>query len=91
MAFDRRVQGGAQRPQIGLDGRGAVAGALRGDILRRADYQPGRGHPAVVDKRGKTKIGQDDAAVGTDEHVVRLHVTVQDASPVGGAERVQHG
>ncbi|PRX21541.1 hypothetical protein CLV67_106321 [Actinoplanes italicus] len=89
--LDRGVEGRAEGPEVGLDGGRTVAGAFRRDVLRRADDQPGSGHRTVTDEGGQTKIGQNHATVGTDQHVVRFHVTMEDTGSVRGGERVEHG
>ena len=46
--------------------------------------EPDFGHRAC-----EPKVGDAGAAVGVDEHVLRLDVPVHEAKPVGGRERIE--
>ncbi len=68
----------------------------RHDLLRRhvggrADHDPGAGHRGAVGVRGQrardAEVREEDVAIG-DEHVVRLHVAVDDPLRMGVRQRV---
>jgi hypothetical protein len=65
---------------------------LRGGVVERADEHAGAGRPGIsVELAGDPEIGQIDvvgvAAAVRDQHVGRLHVAVDEATPVSGSER----
>ena len=87
--FHRRVQGGAQRPQVGRR-----AGRLAADPFRRgepggAHHHPGLGEPGVALQGGDAEVGQHGPAVRAEQHVARLDVTMQDAGRVRAAQRAE--
>ncbi len=90
-ALDRRVQQAAERPQVGRRSGLVAAGALRRDVAGGADEHAGRGDGRVALDLGDAEVGEHDPAVVGDQHVGRLHVAVQDALAVRGAQHVEHG
>jgi hypothetical protein len=88
LAFEHPVQRGAQRPEVGLYGRGALADPLRRDVARRSEDDV-VGEVAV--EHGHPEVGEQDAAVVGEQDVVRLDVAVQHAGAVHGLEPVEDG
>ena len=91
-ALDGGVEGGAERPESAVGGRGAVLGALGCDELWRAVHDSGAGelHADVVED-GETEVGEHDAAVVGEQDVAGLDVAVQYAGVMRGGERVEDG
>ncbi|CAM5726518.1 hypothetical protein SBADM41S_09122 [Streptomyces badius] len=85
-ALDGDVQHHAERPEVG--GRVALraADALGGYVVGRADEGARRGEAGRLTDGGDAEVREDGAAVGSQQDVGGLDVTVLDAHRVGGAE-----
>ncbi len=79
------------RPQVGGRSRLVAPGPLGGDVGRGADEHARGGDGRVALDLGDAEVRQDDTAVLGDQHVGRLHVPVQDALTVRGAQHVEDG
>ena len=93
-ALDRRVQGGAQGPDVG-GGAGVLAlGPFGRQVVEGADEfaaagEMGLGTVARVVHGGDAEVGEDDPARGVEQHVAGLHVAVQHARAVRGGQRFE--
>ncbi len=64
---------------------------LGGQVGDGAEQQPGRGgQRGGVDRAGQPEIAHLHRAVVRDQHVLGLHVTVDEAGAVRGGERLEH-
>ena len=78
----------------GLSGRSAQ-GLLGGDVGDRPEQHPPGGGTAgrlrgVRHGVGESEVGDLDVSVVADQHVLGLHVAVDDARPMGGGQRGEH-
>lgn len=89
-ALHRRVQRGAERPQVG-GGPGVLAAhAFGGQVVDRADDLPGAGDRRVALHLGDAEVREQYPPVGGQQDVARLDVAVHDAGGVRGAQGAQH-
>lgn len=85
-AREHLVQHDAAGVHIGAGVRGAVLDLLGGEIGDRAQDGAG-GVRDRADRPDQAEVGDLDPAVVADQHVLRLHVPVDETRPVGGAQR----
>ena len=88
-AREHLVEHHAERVDVGLRPDAATARLLGREVLRGADDRADLGHLRVAGV-GDAEVGDLDAAVVADEHVVRLDVAVDDAVLVGVAQAGEH-
>ena len=86
LAGDELVQHDPERVDVAaLVGRIAFD-LLRRHVRRRAEHRAARGHARVADRAREPEVGDADAALLVDEHVLRLEIAVDDALGVRGGE-----
>jgi hypothetical protein len=86
--LDCEVQGGAQRPEVGVGACAGRTGLLGGEVRRVGD--PARtGHLRIVDDRRHAEVHQPGSARRGEEHVGRTHVAVEQVYAMGGGEGVE--
>ena len=82
LARQHLVQHASQRVDIGAHVGGPSSRLLGRHVVRRAHYGAGGRHGGKQFGAGDAEVGQFCPAVRTDEHVLRLHVAVNDAQGV---------
>ena len=87
MSLDRRVDGRAERPQVGGWRRVLAADPLGRGEPRRAHHHAGLGELGVVGEGGDAEVGQHGPVVAADQHVARLDVPVHHPGGVRHAQR----
>ena len=87
VSLDRRVDGRAERPQVGGWRRVLAADPLGRGEPRRAHHHAGLGELGVVGEGGDAEVGQHGPVVAADQHVARLDVPVHHPGGVRHAQR----
>ncbi len=88
--LDRRVQRGAQRPEVGGGAGIAAAYPFGGQVVDGADQFAGPGDGGVALDRGDPEVGEEHLPVAGEQDVARLDVAVQHPGAVGGAQGAQY-
>jgi len=90
LALHRRVQRGAEPPQVGGGARTPAARAFRRDVRRRTHQHTGDSQTQTVDGFRDPEVGEHDPPPGSEQDVGRLHITVHHPGVVRGAQAGQH-
>jgi hypothetical protein len=80
------VQGQPQSIEVGARVAAAAGQDLRRGVVGRAGERAGRGDAGLAVEASRAEVGQPKAPVGVEEHVLGLHVPVEDAPAVRRAE-----
>jgi len=89
-AREELVEHDAAGVDVGARVRGARRDHLRGEVGDRSEDGTGRGRRRLGHGPGEAEVGDLDAAVRGDEHVLRLDVAVHQTRRVGRSEGVEH-
>jgi hypothetical protein len=89
LAIHCRIEGRAERPQVGRGCRRLAPDALRGREAGSAHNHPGQRQPGISRPGRYAEIRQHSPAIGAYQHIARLHVPVQDARRMSGGERAE--
>ena len=89
-AGEQLEQHHAGRVDVSARAGGPAGHLLRRHVRDRADEQPGPGVPGRRLRPGQAEVGHLDPAVGGQQDVLRLDVTVHDPRGVRGREPVEH-
>ena len=87
LAGERVVEGEPQGVDVGPGVAPAAGEHLRRRVRQRAGERAAAGDAELPVELGRAEVGEPRAAVGIEQDVLRLHVPVEDAAPVGGRER----
>ncbi len=90
-ALDRGVEGHAEREQVARRAERGADRPLGGDEVRGAEDHARLRQVALGRHPRDAEVGQHAAAVGADQHVSGLHVTVEHAGDVRDLERAEEG
>jgi hypothetical protein len=66
-----------------------AAGLLRAEVMDRAEGRPRQRHLRLGDRPGDPEVGDLDPAVGADQDVARLDITVDEPAGMRGGEGVR--